>query len=619
MSFSFICLASLFFFHPCLSSSCPPQPPHEVVPCNKSIEIKPPFFLMNNVTGESCESAINIKCGHFDNSPRVYLFPSSNVWFSLENIHYNDSPNKLIVRDPLLETSLNSSSCGNLLFSFLTPSHDQFDYVKFSSLSTNIQSFCGSQHLSSKIPILSGEYMLNYSATNGGNLPSNCYRKAPNASFEWKFSFDDDGNVSLLSAQYSYNILSQPGCFSQSIVGGNKGVAVGIAGLFVACLICLILYKHKKLKFVSSSSKHLTRGSISDQYFHDLEMTGPPCTQIFSYDELEEATEGFSASKELGDGGFGTVYKGNLKDGRVVAVKRLYKNSYRRIEQFLNEVEILSHLHHPNLVILYGCTARTSDELLLVYEFVPNGTVADHLHGPRSSENILTWPIRLSIAIETADALAYLHAIEPQIIHRDIKTNNILLDDGFHVKVADFGLSRSFPLAVTHVSTVPQGTPGYVDPVYHQCYQLTDKSDVYSFGVVLVELISSKLAVDMARSNDDINLANLALNKIQRDALDELADLALGFQSDQEVRRMISSVAELAFRCLQSDRDMRPSMKEVLEVLRVIRNGGYERDKIAEISPSKEEAHLLERGPMFSPNTVMGDWMSKSTTPNTST
>ncbi|KAJ4794349.1 Protein kinase family protein [Rhynchospora pubera] len=395
-------------------------------------------------------------------------------------------------------------------------------------------------------------------------------------------------------------------------------ISVGVGGFLVACCACLLLCKRKKLKWVSSSSLLLTPRDSSDQYFHDLEMAGSQSTQIFSYEELEEATDRFSPSKELGDGGFGTVYRGKLRDGRIVAVKRLYQNSYKRAEQFMNEVDILSRLHHHNLVSLYGCTARTSRELLLVYEYVSNGTVADHLHGPRSCENALSWPVRLSIAIETADALAYLHAVEPQIIHRDVKTNNILLDDGFHVKVGDFGLSRLFPLDVSHVSTVPQGTPGYVDPVYHQCYQLTDRSDVYSFGVVLVELISSKPAVDMNRSRDEINLANMALNKIQRSELDDLVDPNLGFQSNWEMRRMVSLVAELAFRCLQSDRDMRPSIKEVLEALKVIEKGGQSEDKFGKENSAKEEAHLLKSDAIFSPVTVMERWKSSSTTPNTS-
>ncbi|OIT38051.1 leaf rust 10 disease-resistance locus receptor-like protein kinase-like 1.2 [Nicotiana attenuata] len=234
---------------------------------------------------------------------------------------------------------------------------------------------------------------------------------------------------------------------------------------------------------------------------------------VFSFAELEEATDNFDQSKELGDDGFGVVYYGKLRDGRVVAVKRLYENNFKRVEQFMNEVEILTKLPHQHLVTLYGCTSKQSQDLLLVYEYISNGTVADHLHGNRAKSGLLSWPVRMNIAIETADAQAYLHS--SIIIHRDLKTNNILLDNDFHVKVADFGLSRLFPNNVTNVSTAPQGTPGYVDPEYYQCYQLTEKSDVYSFGVVLIELISSLQAVDTNRHRHDINLANLAVNKIQ--------------------------------------------------------------------------------------------------------
>jgi serine/threonine protein kinase len=126
---------------------------------------------------------------------------------------------------------------------------------------------------------------------------------------------------------------------------------------------------------------------------------------------------------------------GKLRDGRIVAIKRLFEHNCRRMEQFMNEVQILSRLRHPNLVALYGCTSRHSRELLLVYEFIPNGTVADHLHGSRAHEKALGWHRRLTIAIEAADALAYLHAVDPPIVHRDVKTSNMLIDAGFHVKV----------------------------------------------------------------------------------------------------------------------------------------------------------------------------------------
>lgn len=387
------------------------------------------------------------------------------------------------------------------------------------------------------------------------------------------------------------------------IVCGTVG-----GGLFMVCFAFFVWHKRKRRKQARESSELMRSGSSMQSYSKDLELGGSP--HIFTFEELEVATDGFSASRELGDGGFGTVYKGKLQDGRVVAVKRLYKNNYKRVEQFLNEVDILSRLLHQNLVILYGCTSRISRDLLLVYEFIPNGTVADHLHGSRSADRGLTWPIRMNIAIETAEALAYLHAVE--IIHRDVKTTNILLDNSFHVKVADFGLSRLFPLEVTHVSTVPQGTPGYVDPVYHQCYKLTDKSDVYSFGVVLVELISSKAAVDMSRSHSEINLANMALNRIQNHEVTQLVDLELGYDTDSETKRMIDRVAEVAFQCLQLERELRPSIKEVVEVLNCIRDGECPAKNMNKKASLKEDAHLL-RDMQYSPDSVIHRFHSQST------
>ncbi|CAI8605045.1 unnamed protein product [Vicia faba] len=360
---------------------------------------------------------------------------------------------------------------------------------------------------------------------------------------------------------------------------------------------------------------------------------------LFSYDELRKATNNFDHTKELGDGGFGTVYFGKLPDGREVAVKRLYEHNYRRVEQFMNEVNILTTLRHKNLVSLYGCTSRHSRELLLVYEYISNGTIASHLHGELAESNLLPWSIRIKIAIETATALTYLHA--SGIIHRDVKTSNILLDDNFRVKVADFGLSRLFPEDATHVSTAPQGTPGYLDPEYHQFYQLTSKSDVYSFGVVLIELISSKPAVDINRSREEINLSTLATKKIQESAIDELVDPSLGFRSDNEVNSMIVSVAELAFQCLQRDKELRPSMEEVLDELRRIESGRDVVEVVDEAdvdavgggsshsnvnpppaSPEWDEVGLLRNVKNMkhpsSPNTVTDKWESISTTPNAS-
>ncbi|XP_052157319.1 LEAF RUST 10 DISEASE-RESISTANCE LOCUS RECEPTOR-LIKE PROTEIN KINASE-like 1.2 isoform X1 [Oryza glaberrima] len=427
-----------------------------------------------------------------------------------------------------------------------------------------------------------------------------------------------DGNTTFLGCLCSDGHVSKTDCGSKMSKKKAIAIATSIASgvLFLLLLVVSFLYirKRRQYKMTSSSRllKYTTSGGTprskgsSDKFmesgsFHYLQ------THHFAYEELEEATDGFSDARELGDGGFGTVYKGELRDGRVVAVKRLYNNSCRRVEQFVNEAAILSRLRHPNLVLFYGCTSSRSRELLLVYEFVPNGTVADHLHGHRAPERALTWPLRLNVAVEAAAALAYLHAVEPApIVHRDVKTNNILLDANFHVKVADFGLSRLFPRDATHVSTAPQGTPGYVDPEYHQCYQLTDKSDVYSFGVVLVELISSKPAVDVTRDRDEINLAGMAVNKIQRCQVDQLVDDELGYSSDEATRKTMTMVAELAFRCLQHNGEMRPPIKEVADVLRGIQDECRAAEKGG------------KRGSPCSPNTVHAPWDSMSTTPNTS-
>ncbi|XP_061357743.1 LEAF RUST 10 DISEASE-RESISTANCE LOCUS RECEPTOR-LIKE PROTEIN KINASE-like 1.1 [Gastrolobium bilobum] len=406
------------------------------------------------------------------------------------------------------------------------------------------------------------------------------------------------------------------------------GLGIGLS--FTLLCILIIGYFLKRKHATSDPQHHQSRSTHTDVI--DPHSNPDPedgrvyfGIPLFSYKELEEATNNFHPARQIGSGGFGTVYYGKLRDGREVAVKRLYEHNYRRVEQFINEVEILTRLRHINLVSLYGCTSHHSQELLLVYEYVPNGTVACHLHGDLARSGTLPWHARMKIAIETASSLAYLHASD--IIHRDVKTKNLLLTHSFSVKVADFGLSKLLPSDVTHASTAPQGTPGYVDPEYHQCYQLSSKSDVYSFGVVLIELISSKPAVDMSRHRDEINLSNLAIKKIQKSAFSELVDPSLGFDSDKEVKRMIVSVAELAFQCLQMDKEWRPSMNEVLKVLMRIGSGKDKPEHLEEVdlrppsppSPDCDEIGLLKKIMLTpSPKAVTDRWDSESTTPNVS-
>ncbi|XP_020867436.1 LEAF RUST 10 DISEASE-RESISTANCE LOCUS RECEPTOR-LIKE PROTEIN KINASE-like 1.2 isoform X1 [Arabidopsis lyrata subsp. lyrata] len=384
------------------------------------------------------------------------------------------------------------------------------------------------------------------------------------------------------------------------------GASAAVAGLIAASIFWYV-YHRRKTKSYRTSSALLPRNISSDPSSKSFDVEKAEellvGVHLFSYEELEEATNNFDPSKELGDGGFGTVYYGKLKDGRSVAVKRLYDNNFKRAEQFRNEVEILTGLRHPNLVALFGCSSKQSRDLLLVYEYVANGTLADHLHGPQANPSSLPWSIRLKIAVETASALKYLHA--SKIIHRDVKSNNILLDQNFNVKVADFGLSRLFPMDRTHVSTAPQGTPGYVDPDYHLCYQLSNKSDVYSFAVVLMELISSLPAVDITRPRNEINLSNMAVVKIQNHELRDMVDPSLGFDTDTRVRQTVIAVAELAFQCLQSDKDLRPCMSHVQDTLTRIQNNGF--------GSEMDVVDVNKSGPLVaqSPDSVIVKWDSK--------
>ncbi|KAL8249153.1 hypothetical protein R6Q59_006021 [Mikania micrantha] len=615
--FNFIIIIIIFFIfkvdsasHPTNSTSCVPQN------CGNGPNITFPFWIPQ-LQQPSCGSPqFNITCKN--NDPIVTI---SNQDYVIKDIFHNNYSFVLVSKDAFNESNL----CPTPLRNFSlhgTP-------FSYSDLSTDMFLFynCSSLYEEETYPV--------DCASNGTDFSSFAVFH-PEILQKYNYSIDscqslvhvpvhvDNINVLLVE---SYADVLRKGfvlewkCSSCKELGANPnwklkigiGFGSGVFGILVMCVVFYIWRRRNKRKRYYGSSYRSRNISSYTSSMSDPEKNGAyHGVQIFKYRELEKATNYFDSKNELGDGGFGTVYKGKLNDGRVVAVKRLYENNYRRVEQFMNEVGILAHLRHRNLVSLYGCTTHHSRELLLVYEYIPNGTVADHLHGEKSNPGSLTWTTRMSIAIETASALVYLHASD--VVHRDVKSNNILLDSSFMVKVADFGLSRLFPDNVTHVSTAPQGTPGYVDPEYHECYQLTIKSDVYSFGVVLVELISSKPAVDITRHRHEINLSTMAMNKIQNDALHELVDPNLGYETDYGVRKMINGVAELAFQCLQSDRDCRPSMDEVLESLLGIQNGMHSKDKKDMCDGTCDDAVLLKNHSQnMSPDSVAIAWYSTST------
>ncbi|MCO5562612.1 hypothetical protein L7F22_016240 [Adiantum nelumboides] len=270
--------------------------------------------------------------------------------------------------------------------------------------------------------------------------------------------------------------------------------AVLASGIVTAAFVLGIVMVFGAVLFKKRRDKLLLRRGI-DAGFRYGDMTGLDVLlsglELFTYKQLDKATKGFSSTEKVGNGACGAVYVAKLVDGRWVAVKRLHHfNTQLGHQQTLNEVNVLSAVKHRNLVRLLGCCMESPDPLL-VFEYVSNGTLAEHLQRERGDG--LDWFTRLTIAAETADALAYLHTMDPPILHRDVKSRNILLDHDFNTKVADFGLSRMGPSPScdgSHISTIPQGTPGYLYPDYHQNFHLSDKSDVYSFGVVLIELIT---------------------------------------------------------------------------------------------------------------------------------
>ncbi|TVU49687.1 hypothetical protein EJB05_01013, partial [Eragrostis curvula] len=287
--------------------------------------------------------------------------------------------------------------------------------------------------------------------------------------------------------------------------------------------------------------------------------------KLFTKEELEEATNKFDERHVLGKGGNGTVYRGELKDGRTVAIKRCrVADDERQRREFGKEMLILSQVNHRNIVKLYGCCLEV-EVPILVYQFIPNGTLYQLLHG----DSAPSFAMRMKIAHEAAEALAYLHSTaSPPIIHGDVKSPNILLDGDYAAKVSDFGASALAPTDEAHLVTLVQGTCGYLDPEYMQTCRLTDRSDVYSFGVVLLELLTRRKALSLAAPEEERSLAACFLAAARDGRLDSLVDAQIKDELNGEVLEM---VATLAKRCLEMSGERRPSMREVAEEIDRVR------------------------------------------------
>lgn len=311
-----------------------------------------------------------------------------------------------------------------------------------------------------------------------------------------------------------------------------------------------------------------TSSSLGSDNSHPPKAPGismPFSNRTFTYEELALATDNFSSVNLLGQGGFGYVHKGVLPDGKEIAVKQSKAGSAQGEREFQAEVETISRVHHRHLVSLVGYCI-SGDHRMLVYEYIPNKTLEFHLH--EVGRPTMSWATRLKISLGSAKGLAYLHEeCHPKIIHRDIKAANILLDNDFEAKVADFGLAKFSFDVDTHVSTRVMGTFGYLAPEYAASGKLTEKSDVFSFGVVLLELITGRRPVDKARPFMDDSMVEwarpLLMQALESGSFDILVDQRLDNYDSSEMTQMVACAAA----CVRGSARRRPQMSQIVRAL----------------------------------------------------
>ncbi|XP_077220784.1 cold-responsive protein kinase 1-like [Tasmannia lanceolata] len=296
----------------------------------------------------------------------------------------------------------------------------------------------------------------------------------------------------------------------------------------------------------------------------DEEVSGIQNVKLYSYNELRIATDDFSHANKIGEGGFGCVYKGKLKDGKLAAIKVLSAKSSQGIKEFLAELTVISHIVHENLVKLHGCCVEGIHRIL-VYGYVENNSLSQTLLGRKQSNIQFSWSTRSKICIGVACGLAFLHEeVEPHVVHRDIKASNILLDKDLTPKIADFGLAKLFPSNVTHISTRVAGTIGYLAPEYAIRGQLTRKADIYSFGVLLLEIVSGRCNRDRQLPFERHYLLERAWFLHESGKLANLVDKSLSKNYNVEEADRFLKIALL---CTQDEAKRRPSMSNVVKML----------------------------------------------------
>lgn len=372
---------------------------------------------------------------------------------------------------------------------------------------------------------------------------------------------------------------------------GNLGLIIGLSVASGPCILLLVLgalliiryLKQRKARALRRKFFSQNRGQLLKQLVsHRADIAE---RMLIPLEELEKATNNFDQSRMLGGGGHGTVYKGILLDLHIVAIKKSNIAVKREIDEFINEVAILSQINHRNIVKLRGCCLETQVPLL-AYEFISNGTLSDRLH--TAEPGSLPWKDRLRITTEISKALAYLHsAVSDPIIHRDIKPSNILLDDALTAKVSDFGASRYILVDQTGTKTAVQGTIGYLDPMYYYTGRLTEKSDVYSFGVLIVELLTRRKP-SLYSSFEGDGLVMRFLTLLAEDNLYEILDPQVVEEGGNEVKE----VAIIAASCIKVRAEERPAMRQVEMALEALQTPNERQGDLIEETIQKKYAAM---------------------------
>ncbi|XP_059461838.1 leucine-rich repeat receptor protein kinase HPCA1-like [Corylus avellana] len=498
--------------------------------CNSSQSSSPNLMSRNNCLQVSCSSdqvaSPKCKC--------AYPYKGTLFFRALSSLDLGNSSYYVAVEESLMQT-FQSYDLPVDSVSLSNPTIDSFGYLGLS-----LQVFPSGDDRFNKTGITMIGYVLN------------------NLSFRPPRLF---GPYFLIASIYDYYAGNSE--FDRSNKKVSSGIIIGAAVGGSILLLLLVLagvyayHQKKRAKRATEQNNPFANWDVNMGSGGVPQLKG---ARRFSYEELKKYTNNFSEANGIGSGGYGKVYRGTLSTGKMIAIKRAQRDSMQGGHEFKTEIELLSRVHHKNLVILEGFCFEQAEQML-VYEHVPNGTVMDSLSG--KSRIRLDWMGRLNVAIGTARGLVYLHEhANPPIIHRDIKSSNILLDESLNAKVADFGLSKpKVDSERNYVTTQVKGTLGYMDPEYYMTQQLTEKSDVYSFGVLLLELITARRPIE--RGKHIVKEVRDAMDKTQKlYNLHEILDPPIGSGT---TLKGLEKFVDLAMRCVEELGAKRPTMGEVVK------------------------------------------------------